>query len=512
MKDYYKILGLYNDASEDQIHKRYSELSRTFHALQLQPGGDERIKEINEAYEALKDPATRFDYDFERDLKKSVHTKLEYEKRKRKSRLKIIIPASAIGVFLSGAVLIFILSKPQGPPLKVERRPIVPPKTEASVQVGKEPQTTIPAKPADQAVATAIPKPPEPAPPPPSKEALPAVSVPPVSKRAEPAPVEKKVAKEPAKKETVALAPALREEKAKAAPPPVVSKPAEPVRVAQRVAPEPEKREVPASAPVPRQMPPPPAAPRPEVEARKVEVPPVEKIAPREVSADPSPKTTPAEPVRIAPVVPVPPPPLPQAVESAKPAVETSKEASKEIPPEKPSIAPKEVAKTEAPKPSPSGTPQAVVPLVVAPAPKPEEPAKMARDIPKEINTAPIAKEEEVRQFFARYMAQLNAKNVEGFMSLFSLQAVQNQKTRYNGLKKMYAKFFEDSQKLNYQIQPGTIDISPQDVFVQGTYSIEQEVKGGQVKMWKGNIEWTLVREKGALKVLTLQYQHSQAP
>ena len=137
---------------------------------------------------------------------------------------------------------------------------------------------------------------------------------------------------------------------------------------------------------------------------------------------------------------------------------------------------------------------------------------KIVRDIPKETVPPPLAKEEEVIEFLTRYVNQYVGKNVEGFLFFFSPQAVQNQRSDYNAIKRMYAKFFEESQKLRYRVKPETIEISPSEAKIRGTYLLEQETKSGQVKLWRGNIEWTLIREQGALKVRTLQYQHTQKP
>lgn len=59
--DYYSILGIHKSASHDQIKKAYKELVKTHHP---DKGGDsERFKLINEAYDTLKDPAKRQQYD-----------------------------------------------------------------------------------------------------------------------------------------------------------------------------------------------------------------------------------------------------------------------------------------------------------------------------------------------------------------------------------------------------------------------------------------------------------------
>lgn len=63
-KDYYKILGISRDASKDEIQRAYRKLARKFHPdLNKEAGSEEKFKEINEAYEVLKDPAKREKYD-----------------------------------------------------------------------------------------------------------------------------------------------------------------------------------------------------------------------------------------------------------------------------------------------------------------------------------------------------------------------------------------------------------------------------------------------------------------
>jgi curved DNA-binding protein len=63
-KDYYDILGVSRDASKEDIQRAYRKLARKFHPdLNKEAGSDEKFKEINEAYEVLKDPAKREKYD-----------------------------------------------------------------------------------------------------------------------------------------------------------------------------------------------------------------------------------------------------------------------------------------------------------------------------------------------------------------------------------------------------------------------------------------------------------------
>ena len=515
MKDYYKILGIHEEASQEEIRERWAELTHKYHPDRVKDGNGERIKEINEAYQVLKDPATRFDYDFNRDLKKSVLKKKEYGKRKRNARLNKVLPPVAIAVVLLGLGSLFFFSKSQGPTQKAERHPIVPSKSETSVQNEKEIPPMPPAEPAAQETAKAVPKPYVSVPPSASsKEAPPKVTIPPVSKPEESVRIEREIARKPAKKEDLALSPALREDAVKEKViPPVALRPAEPVRVAEKIAKEPAKKEATPVAPALRDTPPkesPPVVSKPEVQEKREELPPVGRQIPKEVAEKVSSGPAPAEPSQIPPVLPVPPKP----VETAKPVGETPREPIRTMPPQKPSVASGEMAKVEVPKPTPSGPPRTAAPLVPVPppAPKPEESVKIVRDVPKETVPPPLAKEEEVIEFLTRYVNQYVGKDVERFLSFFSPQVVQNQRFDYNAIKNMYTKFFEESQKLKYRVKPETIEISPSEAKVRGTYRIEQETKSGQNKMWAGNIEWTLIREQGTLKVRTLQYQHTQKP
>jgi curved DNA-binding protein len=64
-KDYYEILGVKRDASEEQIRQAYRKLARKHHP-DLNPGdkaAEEKFKEINEANEVLSDPEKRKRYD-----------------------------------------------------------------------------------------------------------------------------------------------------------------------------------------------------------------------------------------------------------------------------------------------------------------------------------------------------------------------------------------------------------------------------------------------------------------
>ena len=63
-KDYYSVLGVGRDAAADEIKKAYRKLARKYHPdVSKEANAEERFKEVQEAYEVLKDPEKRAAYD-----------------------------------------------------------------------------------------------------------------------------------------------------------------------------------------------------------------------------------------------------------------------------------------------------------------------------------------------------------------------------------------------------------------------------------------------------------------
>lgn len=63
-KDYYTIMGVARDATQDEIKRAYRKLARKYHPdVSKEADADARFKELGEAYEVLKDAEKRTAYD-----------------------------------------------------------------------------------------------------------------------------------------------------------------------------------------------------------------------------------------------------------------------------------------------------------------------------------------------------------------------------------------------------------------------------------------------------------------
>jgi len=62
-KDYYKIMDLSRDASQDEVKRAYRKLARKYHPdVSKEADAEAKFKELGEAYEVLKDPEKRAAY------------------------------------------------------------------------------------------------------------------------------------------------------------------------------------------------------------------------------------------------------------------------------------------------------------------------------------------------------------------------------------------------------------------------------------------------------------------
>ena len=63
-RDYYEIMGVSRDCTQDEIKRAYRKLARKYHPdVSKQEDAEDKFKEVGEAYEVLKDPEKRAAYD-----------------------------------------------------------------------------------------------------------------------------------------------------------------------------------------------------------------------------------------------------------------------------------------------------------------------------------------------------------------------------------------------------------------------------------------------------------------
>jgi hypothetical protein len=122
--------------------------------------------------------------------------------------------------------------------------------------------------------------------------------------------------------------------------------------------------------------------------------------------------------------------------------------------------------------------------------------------------TAPVViPESEIRQAIDQYINRFKAMDLDLFMDGFSKRAVENRMLPYADMREEYDRAFKNTNQFVYFLNILGIQSYTNSAFVNGYYEIIQTTKpDNEFKVYKGNIQWELVREEGGLKILRLNH------
>ncbi|MFH0933252.1 MAG: DnaJ domain-containing protein [Nitrospirota bacterium] len=112
--------------------------------------------------------------------------------------------------------------------------------------------------------------------------------------------------------------------------------------------------------------------------------------------------------------------------------------------------------------------------------------------------------EEEVRFFIIRYILAYERGDIEEFMHFYSESAVENNRLNYEDIRKAYKKNFATGV-YKYGINNVQFQKSGDDIIVTGQYMLSK-LNDNNATPIKGNIQWVLSREDGALKIMKVDY------
>lgn len=87
-KDYYRILGVPEDADESTIKKAFRKLAKQYHpdTNNGNPEAEKKFREINEAYSVLSDEGKRKEYDESRKVGQNSFGENEKQSTRKKSQ------------------------------------------------------------------------------------------------------------------------------------------------------------------------------------------------------------------------------------------------------------------------------------------------------------------------------------------------------------------------------------------------------------------------------------------
>jgi hypothetical protein len=127
--------------------------------------------------------------------------------------------------------------------------------------------------------------------------------------------------------------------------------------------------------------------------------------------------------------------------------------------------------------------------------------------VPPPFETPPVITEMEARRFMDEYVDQYIKMDIDAFITLFSKRAIENRMLTYPDIREIYRMTFDNSASLTYDLVVSTIQIYKEGAAVAGRYEVIQALKGSPYKkVYRGNIQWELIREDGVLKIREINY------
>jgi hypothetical protein len=134
-------------------------------------------------------------------------------------------------------------------------------------------------------------------------------------------------------------------------------------------------------------------------------------------------------------------------------------------------------------------------------------PPSLRAQVPPPFETPPVVTETEARRFIDEYVAQYIKMDIDAFMTFFSKRAIENRMLTYADIREIYRKTFENSESLQYDLEIYTMQTYKESTAVRGRYEVTQNFKRSPFKkVYKGNIQWELIREDGVLKIKEINY------
>jgi hypothetical protein len=133
--------------------------------------------------------------------------------------------------------------------------------------------------------------------------------------------------------------------------------------------------------------------------------------------------------------------------------------------------------------------------------------SSLRAQVPPPFETPPVITEAEAQRFIDEYVDQYTKMDIDAFMTFFSKGAVENRMLTYPDIHEIYRLTFDNSDSLKYDLKITSIQIYKQGAAVEGWYEVIQALKGSPYKkVYKGKIQWELIRENGILRIKEVNY------